>query len=312
MRDRGSRTGWLWRGLAAAAILLADAWSTKAQDLDPRRWSHLPADVNYLGVGYGYVTADITFDPVLELENVEMDMHAVAARYIRTFALLNRSARVELAVPWQDAEWTGLLQGEPASTARSGFADPAVRFAVNLLGAPPLPREKFAAYRAATPQETIVGAGLTVQAPLGEYLEDRLLNLGENRYTFRPELGIERRQGKWLLELTGNISFYTDNDDFWKGYLREQAPMYVGQGIVSYTFKPGLWVGTGIGYGQGGKSTINSTPKDDEKENLFAGLAAGVPINRSLGLKFLYLHNQARATTGSDLDSLTAAVSALW
>lgn len=301
-----------WRGWAAAAIGLVQAWTAGAQDLDPRRWSHLPTDVNYLGVGYGYAMADITFDPVLELENVEMDMHAVAARYIRTFALLNRSARVELAVPWQDAEWTGLLQGEPASTTRSGFADPAVRFAVNLLGAPPLTPEKFAAYRAATPRETIIGAGLTVQAPLGEYLEERLLNLGENRYSFRPELGIERRQGKWLMELTGHISFYTDNEDFWKGYLREQAPMYVGQGIVSYSFKPGLWVGTGIGYGQGGKSTINGTPKDDEKDNLFAGLAAGVPINSSLGLKFVYLHNQARAATGTDLDTLTAAVSVLW
>jgi hypothetical protein len=312
MSDWSSRSNRRWLVCAAAAVLLVQTGAVRAQDLDPRRWSHLPIDMNYVGAGYAYTRADITFDPVLELENVEMDMHTVAAKYIRTFALLNRSARIELAAPWQDAEWTGLLQGEPAATARSGMGDPAIRFAVNLLGAPPLPREKFAAYRAATPQETIVGAGLTVQTPLGQYYEDKLLNLGENRYTLRPELGMERRQGKWLAELTGHVSFFTDNDDFWKGYRREQAPMFVGQTIVSYTFKPGLWMGTGIAYGQGGESTINGTSKDDEKKNLLSGLVLGVPVNRRTGLKFAYFHNQARAATGVNFDTLTGAVSMLW
>jgi hypothetical protein len=139
-----------------------------------------------------------------------------------------------------------------------------------------------------------------------------LLNLGENRFTLRPELGIERREGKWLLELTGHVSFFTDNDEFWKGTHREQAPMALGQGIVSYTFKPGLWAGAGVGYSAGGKSTINGTPKDDAKENLLSGLAFGVPFNPRTGMKMVYLHNQALAATGADSDTLTGALSVLW
>ena len=71
-------------------------------------------------------------------------------------------------------------------------------------------------------------------------------------------------------------------------------------------------VGTGIAYGQGGESTINGTSKDDEKKNLLSGLVLGVPVNRRTGLKFAYFHNQARAATGVDFDTLTGAVSVLW
>ena len=268
--------------------------------------------MNYAGAGYAYTRADIVFDPVLELQDVELDLHTVAAKVIRTFALLDRPARIELGVPWQDATWAGLLQGEPASTSRTGLADPTIRFAVNLLGAPPLSLKEFAAHRAEHSQETTVGAALAVQAPLGQYYEDKLLNLGENRFVIRPSLGVERRQGKWLMELTGYVSFYTDNDEFWKGNDLEQAPLYAGQGIVSYTFKPGLWIGSGIGYGVGGKSTLNGIPKDDLKENLFLGLAAAAPINRATGVKVAYLHKQTRESTGADADTLALALSMLW
>jgi hypothetical protein len=62
-----------------------------------------------------------------------------------------------------------------------------VRFAINLWGAPPLEGEEFAAYRAAVADsETVVGFGLAVHLPTGYYLEDRLLNLGLNRFTFHP------------------------------------------------------------------------------------------------------------------------------
>jgi len=286
--------------------------SLLAQDLDPRRWSHLPADVNYAGVGYFYTQGDIMFDPVLDLMDVEVEAQTFAAKYIRTFEWLKRSARIELTAPYQDIRWEGLLQGEPATTARHDFADPQVRLAVNLLGAPPLRGREFVEYVRAHPRDTTVGAALTVSFPMGEYYEDKLLNLGENRYSLRAEAGVEHRRGKWLAECTATASLYTDNDEFWNGNVREQDPYVVGQGILSYTFRPGLWVGAGVAYGIGGESTINDVKKDDEKENLISGMVVGVPINQSLGIKFAYFNNQARASTGTDSDTVSAAIAALW
>ena len=40
------------------------------------------------------------------------------------------------------------------------------------------------------PPRTIVGVSLLVQAPTGQYDPDRLINIGTNRWTFRPEVGV--------------------------------------------------------------------------------------------------------------------------
>ncbi len=113
--------------------------------------------VNFAGGGYAYTNADISFDPVLLIEDAEMDMHSFPLKYIRTFEFAGRSARVNLLQSYLDARWSGLLDGVPTSTSRSGLSDMDLRFAVNVLGAPPLSGEEFAEYRAATDHETIVG-----------------------------------------------------------------------------------------------------------------------------------------------------------
>lgn len=49
-----------------------------------------------------------------------------------------------------------------------------------------------------------VGASLQVGAPLGQYDPDRLVNLGTNRWSFRPEFGVSKRLGSVWLALNGN------------------------------------------------------------------------------------------------------------
>ena len=146
-------------------------------------------DVNFVGAAYVYTEADIFVDPVLELEDVNMEMSTVAGVYIRTFELFGKSARIDITQGYTEATWTGLLEGTPASTSRSGWSDTLVRFGINLYGAPPLRGEEFFAYRAEHKVETIVGVGLVVRLPTGDYEEDKLLNLGQNRFVFRPQLG---------------------------------------------------------------------------------------------------------------------------
>jgi hypothetical protein len=33
------------------------------QELEPRRWSHLPSGINFIGLGTAYTFGDINFDP---------------------------------------------------------------------------------------------------------------------------------------------------------------------------------------------------------------------------------------------------------
>ena len=298
--------------LVSAVMVLGIAWQAVGQDVEPRRWSPVPVDINYAGAFYGYTRGDVLFDPVLQLEDVTMDLQTVAVKYLRTFALLDRSARAEILLPYQDAEWDGLLKGEPATAYRTGFSDPSVRFAVNLIGVPPLSGKEFAEHRASHPVETTVGMGLLVRLPLGQYYEDKLLNLGENRLAVRPELGVEHSYHKWLFELTGSALIFADNDEFWNGNKLEQDPLCVMQGHVNYFLRPGMWVGCGAAYGFAGESAINGVDKGDDKGNLISGLVFGMPLSRGMGLRLSYLNNHTTKDTGLNSDTLAVSVSSMF
>ena len=176
----------LGRGCFLLLLFLILVSSCLSEEMEPRRWAHLPIDTNFIGGGYAYTEADIDFDPVLKIENGQMDMHTWAAKYIRSFTLFEKTARIELLQAYQEGSWTGLLDGVSTTVKRSGWSDTNLRFAINLYGSPPLKGKEYAAYRTATEVETIVGAGLSVQLPTGNYMDDKLINLGTNRFTFRP------------------------------------------------------------------------------------------------------------------------------
>jgi len=242
---------------------------TQAQELTPRRWTHMPMGLNVGGIGYAYTRADIFLDPVLQAEDVKLTMNTVALRYIRTFECLGHSARFELGQGLQDGTWNGLVEGKPAKAHRRGLMDTSLRFSTILYGAPPLKGKEFKQYRqSVTNCETIVGAALIVDLPTGQYSNTQLLNLGHNRFKFRPQLGIVHQRGPWTFEASGSVWLFTDNDDFWKGTTREQKAFYTVQTHLIYTYKPGFWVSGSLGYGAGGQNTISGTIKDDRRENV--------------------------------------------
>ena len=298
--------------LSLCAGLSGWAFPCRAQELEPRRWGHLPVGSHVAGIGYAYTRGEILFNPVLKLEDVEMDLHTLAAKYIQTFEMFGKSTRIDLVQGYQDGRWEGLLDGEEASTSRSGWSDSVVRFAVNLVGAPPLKGKEFAAYRAAVEHETIVGTGVAVHVPTGRYYEDRLINLGSNRYIFRPQLGVVHNRGKWSMEMTGATWFFTDNDEFFNGKRLENDPLYALQGHVVYTYCPGLWLAGGAAYGYGAESTVDGDRKDDRKENLAYGMSLGYPLTRRLGAKVGYLGTRTQTSVGADTDTVVGALAYLW
>jgi Putative MetA-pathway of phenol degradation len=289
------------------------AASCYAQDIEPRRWSHLPNGGNFAGLAYAYTEGDIFLNPVLKIEDGEFDLQTGAFKYIHAFDLFGKSTRVDLTQTYQIGTWSGLVNGVPASVDRDGWADSTLRFAVNLYGAPPLAGQEFYEYRKSVAAcETIVGAGLLLQFPTGEYFSDKLINLGSNRYTFTPQFGVVHNRGKWSMELSTSLSFYTDNDDYFNGKKHEEDPYLVGQGHLIYTFMPGLWVGASAGYGYGGESTINRVSADDLKGNIGWGLSAGFPINRQIGVKIAYIGTRTDQDTGSDTDTVSIGCAIQW
>jgi len=298
--------------LVVSLMLWLAVFDCRAQDLEPRRWSHLPTGLNVFGVGSVGTDGEIFFDPVLRIENATFDLYAMGASYVRTFEWFGKTSRIDVAVPYANGRWEGLLDGEYASRRRSGLLDPQIRLSMNLYGAPPLRGKEFVEYRRNNPVNTTVGAALAVGLPLGQYNSDWLINLGKNRYVIRPQLGILHQRYKWQFEVTGSVFLFQDNDEFWRGTRLEQDPLWFIQGHVIYAFKPGWWLSVSGGFAYGGENSVDGVPKNDDARSGYWALSLGLPLTERQALKLSYLTVDTNILAGYNADSLLAAWSINW
>ena len=181
--------------------------SANAQSMEPRAYSNAPAGMNFLILGYVYQQGDVLLDPSVPVKDVSADAHTALLAYARVLDVWGKSGKIDMIVPYAWLSATGKVNEEGRSRRVSGFADPAARFSVNLYGAPALSFEEFKNYR----QKTILGLSLSMTMPLGQYDSDRLVNIGTNRWSFKPEVGISRALGRWTLEGAAGVIFYTSN-----------------------------------------------------------------------------------------------------
>jgi hypothetical protein len=204
----------------------------KAQDAEPRTYSNTPLGLNFLIAGALYSQGKLAFDPDLSVADASFHSKTGLLAYIRPFDFAGQSAKFDVIVPASSFAAWGSVDGQPRQREMAGLGDPRFRLSVNLIGAPALSVKDFASYR----QDLIVGVSLQVSAPLGQYDSSKLLNLGNNRWSFKSELGISKAVGPWTVELAPSVTFFTDNTDFFGGNNFAQAPFYAVQGHILYTF----------------------------------------------------------------------------
>lgn len=272
----------------------------QAQEMEPRRWAHLPVNSDIVGFAVAQSSGDISFDPVLKIENGEFDSETIVTSYLRSFDFFGKTARLDFRFPYQRIEWQGLLDGQARKVKREGWSDPLIRLSFNFIGAPALKGKEYLGYRATHKTNTVVGAALGIVLPLGQYKENKLLNIGQNRYVIRPQLGFVHTRGAWSYELTGTVNFYMDNNDFFGGKKKEQEPLTAVQTHVVHTFKNRVWATVSAGYDWGGLSTIDGIKKDDKKENLYYSVSTGYPLSRTSSIKLAYVGSQTQKDIGAD------------
>ena len=153
---------------------------------------------------------DVAFDPSAPIDEASAAINTTAFAFTRAFSLAGRSANAGVVVPVIAGHVEGLYLGEPAEVGRFGLGDPRFRVAINLYGAPAMTPKEFATYR----HQTIIGVSVTVAPPLGQYDSTKLINLGTNRWSFKPEVGWSRGYGKWVVEAMAGVWLFTDNTDF--------------------------------------------------------------------------------------------------
>jgi hypothetical protein len=265
-----------------------------------------PVGLNFLIAGYAYSTGSIATDPALPIEDADLTLHTGLLAYARSLDFWGRSGKVDVAVPYSGLSGTALFMDEEREREITGFHDPRLRLSVNVYGAPALSFEEFAAYR----QDLIVGFSLAVTAPLGQYDDDKAVNLGTNRWSFKPELGVSKALGPVTLELVAGATVYTENDDF-LGRTREQAPLYSLQASVVYEIGWGIWGAVTTTYVTGGRTTVDGVKNDDRLDNVRLGATLSLPVNRHNSVR-LYGATGVSTRTGGDFDVIGIAWQYRW
>lgn len=275
--------------------------------MEPRSYSPSPVGLNFAGMAYQSTSGGVAVDPSLPIDNVDAHLQGAVFGVGRTFPLLGRTASMAALVPFVWGKVSGDVFEEQRSAERQGFADSRLRLAVNLLGGPARSAAEFATREPAM----TVGTSLTVILPTGEYMPDKLINLGSNRWALKPEFGIYKPLGRWAVEASAGAWFYTDNRDFFGGSRRQQDPLATAQLHVSYTFRPSLWVAvSGTWYG-GGETTLDGVSKSDRQDNTRFGITMSVPVQRGLSLKLGWA-NGVTTRIGSAFQTLTAGLQYAW
>ena len=148
----------------------------------------------------------------------------------------------------------------------------------------------------------VVSASLQVSAPLGQYDSSKLLNIGTNRWSIKPEVGVSKALGPLTLELDAGVTFYTNNDDFLSGMTLEQDPIYAVQVHLIYNFGAGVWGALDATDYTGGRTTVDGVKGDNLQENTRLGLTVALPVNRYNSIK-LYASTGVFAHTGSNFNT---------
>jgi hypothetical protein len=281
--------------------------SVNATDIEPRSYSNIPVGLNFLIAGYAYTKGNVTFAPSVPITNGKLETHSGVLAYVRSLDIWGKSGKLDIIIPYAGTSGQAEVLGEPRSREIAGFADPLVRFYVNLYGAPALSMKEFASYK----QDTIIGVSLAVTAPGGQYDPSKLVNVGTNRWSIKPEIGLSKAWGPLTAEAVAGVYVYTNNDQPFQGKTLEQDPIYNLQGHLIYNFGLGIWGALDANYYTGGRTVTDHSVADNLQQNWRVGGTLAFPISRHNSIK-LNGSTTVYSRTGSNYDIVGIAWQYRW
>ena len=293
-------------GLAFVLLALAAGAVADAQELEPRAYMNTPVGLNFLILGYGYTQGNIAFDAAAPIEDAELTTHTGYLAYARTLDVWGRSGKLDFVLPVVSLSGTAEVFGQPRARDVYGLGDPRVRFSTLLYGGPALSLDEFRDYK----PDFIIGASLAVTLPLGEYETRYLVNIGTNRWSIRPELGVSKTWGPMTLEMIPSVTFYTDNRDFFRSTTLQRDPLYAVQAHLSYFTRVGVWAAFDATYYRGGRPSIDGK-EGDQVEAVRLGATITLPVNRYNSVK-LYGSTGVLHRSESNFNALGVAWQYRW
>lgn len=282
---------------------------TYSQDLEPRLLSAIPTGGNFLVASYGHSSGNILLDSSLPIEDLTADLNNIIVAYARSFKVFNRLAKFDAIVPYSIADFSGLYSNIDTSTFRNGFGDPLFRVSLILIGAKPYNIAEFSRH---SPEKFNLGISFRVRAPMGQYFNDKLINLGANRWAFKvAAAGSYTVNRRFIIEGQLISWFFTENKSFYNGNSLAQKPLLTSQLHFSYIFKPGIWAAASVGINFLGSTILNGVERDDEQNNTRFGFVIAYRIKQHHALKLAFTSGMS-TRYGANFTTILLAYQFMW
>jgi hypothetical protein len=236
-------------------------------------------------LSWSYYDGSINFNGALPFSDAKGNYSVPIFSYYHSFGLFGRSANIVASLPYGVGNFQGTANGAEQHLYRSGLTDSVYRLTINLKGGPAMPPQEFIKWQ----QKLLLGVGLKVIAPTGQYDPTKLINWGTNRWSFKPEFGDSERWGKWILDGYAGMWFSTTNNDFWSRNVyypgtrsQSQKPIGAFEGHLSYDFTRRLWVSLDGNFWAGGTTTVAGIENPlTQQTNSRLGATAALPISQA-------------------------------
>ena len=284
---------------ASVALATLHAPEAGAQFSDPRNYDNTPTGLNQLELSYTYVHSNASIDTSVIVTGASLNLNQGTIDYTRYFGFLHRLMWLEAAIPV--AGLGGSVSRTTIEGSTTGTGDSSYQVAMLFKGGPALTVAEFQNYR----PTTTLGGSLSVTAPTGSYHSNRILNLGSDRWSFKPELALTHPFGSdqnWELNAYANVYFYTDNTAYRGKELLRQEPLPGFEGHLSYSFSAKVWASVDARYSVRAATYLNGVDQRNSQQNFILGSEMGVTLSarNSLLLEFgkAVVHQNGPALVG--------------
>jgi hypothetical protein len=303
------------RRVAWLPIFVLASTVSYAQDLAPRAYIITPVHSNAVTLTYAFYSGSIIFDGSVPITGASATSNVQVLSLTHSLRIFGRSANFTASLPYGVGNFKGTVVGAEANAYRSGLLDSSFRLSVNLKGGPAMDLQDFLKWQ----QKTIIGVSFKVVAPTGQYDPTKLINFGANRWGFKPELGLSRRWGHWVLDSYGAVWFFTTNEDFFSRNqfspgtnTQKQNPIFAFEGHLSYDVRHRLWASLDGNFWVGGRTSLNGVEKSSTlQQNSRIGGTVSVPVSKRQSLKFSY-NRGAYIRYGGNYDNVSVAWQYSW
>ncbi|MEA5112832.1 MAG: transporter [Geobacteraceae bacterium] len=181
----------------------------------------------------------------------------------------------QFIIPFADISLSGDSTGLNHEFSTTGFADPLVLATFWFINDP---KNKF--WVGFTPWLTL---------PVGQYNRNRIASPGNNRWAFKPEIGVVKGIGeKAYLDLILGGEFYSDNDKFMGSSKLEQDPTLQAEVHLSYDISKQWAIALDYFYTYGGETKVDGNWRNDEMSNHGLGLSLFWMVGSNNQLIFSY------------------------